>query len=416
MCSEWRTGAGPRGWSQSRILDLVTMPSGQVDPRNEPFASMTLVAPDHIESRTGRLLARRSASEQAAISGKYMFAPGDVVYSKIRPYLRKAILAEFEGLSSADMYPLRPSESVSPRFLLALVLGEHFSRFAEIVSMRSGFPKINRSELGEYTAALPPLPEQQLIASILDTVDEVIRKTEEVIAKLQQMKQGLLHDLLTRGIDDNGELRDPDRHPEQFKDSELGRIPKDWEVVGIDELAHNHDGKRVPLKQADRDKRSGPFPYYGASGIIDWVDDFIFDGEYVLLGEDGENVLSRKLPLAFRTSGKCWVNDHAHVLEPRDGVDVEFLVEVLEAQDYIPYSSGSAQPKLTQSGLKQILFKKPERSEQERIVSSVSAHRARVAAEQAELSKLRLLKSGLMDDLLTGRVRVTDLLPTTTTP
>ncbi len=73
---------------------------------------------------------------------------------------------------------------------------------------------------------LPPLPEQRRIAEILDTLDEAIRKTEQVIAKLQQMKQGLLHDLLTRGIDDNGELRDPERHPEQFKDSPLGRIPR----------------------------------------------------------------------------------------------------------------------------------------------------------------------------------------------
>ena len=84
---------------------------------------------------------------------------------------------------------------------------------------------------------LPPLPEQRRIAEILDTLDEAIRKTEQVIAKLQQMKQGLLHDILTRGIDDNGELRDPDRHPEQFKDSPLGRIPRGWEVRPLKDLS-----------------------------------------------------------------------------------------------------------------------------------------------------------------------------------
>ena len=83
---------------------------------------------------------------------------------------------------------------------------------------------------------LPPLPEQRRIAEILDTVDEAIRRTEQVIAKLQQMKQGLLHDLLTRGIDENGELRDPERHPEQFKDSPLGRIPREWEVGPLERL------------------------------------------------------------------------------------------------------------------------------------------------------------------------------------
>ena len=90
---------------------------------------------------------------------------------------------------------------------------------------------LNKGQLAGIELAAPPLPEQRQIAEILDTLDEAIRKTEAIIAKLKQVKQGLLHDLLTRGIDDNGELRDPERHPEQFKDSPLGRIPREWEVV-----------------------------------------------------------------------------------------------------------------------------------------------------------------------------------------
>jgi type I restriction enzyme S subunit len=92
-------------------------------------------------------------------------------------------------------------------------------------------------DLSQVPIRVPPLPEQRRVAEILDTLDEAIRKTEQVIAKLQQMKQGLLHDLLTRGIDDNGELRDPDRHPEQFKDSPLGRIPERWEVLPLGQVA-----------------------------------------------------------------------------------------------------------------------------------------------------------------------------------
>ncbi|MBK8936883.1 MAG: restriction endonuclease subunit S [Polyangiaceae bacterium] len=88
----------------------------------------------------------------------------------------------------------------------------------------------------------PPLPEQRQIAAILDTLDDAIRKTEQIIAKLKQVKQGLLHDLLTRGIDDNGELRDPERHPEQFKDSALGRIPKGWEVSHLATVAEVRSG------------------------------------------------------------------------------------------------------------------------------------------------------------------------------
>ncbi len=108
---------------------------------------------------------------------------------------------------------------------------------------------ISSSTLREFAVPLPPLPEQRRIAEILDTLDEAIRKTEQVIAKLQQMKQGLLHDLLTRGIDENGELRDPERHPEQFKDSPLGRIPREWEVAPLENLADNLRRRRIPFRR-----------------------------------------------------------------------------------------------------------------------------------------------------------------------
>jgi type I restriction enzyme S subunit len=156
-----------------------------------------LIAPDHIESGTGRLLAIHTAAEQNAISGKYGFEPGDVLYSKIRPYLRKAVLADRQGLCSADMYPLRPGPLLVPRFLLALVLSERFSQFATAVSMRSGFPKINREELAEYTTALPARGEQERIAAVLDAHDARIRAEETYRDKLAQVKKGLMEDLLT---------------------------------------------------------------------------------------------------------------------------------------------------------------------------------------------------------------------------
>src|SRR5262249_53276178 len=104
-------------------------------------------------------------------------------------------------------YPLRPRNTIDSRYLLTLLLGEDFSCFATAVSMRSGFPKINRDELGGYWTDLPPLEEQRRIADILDAADTAIRQTESVIGKLRQMKAGLLHDLLTCGLDEHGRLR-----------------------------------------------------------------------------------------------------------------------------------------------------------------------------------------------------------------
>jgi len=185
------------GWMVRSMMDLVELPSGQVDPRRDPFSNWVLVAPDHMESGTGRLIEKVTAREQGAISGKYAFLPGDVLYSKIRPYLRKAVLADFQGLCSADVYPLRPQEGVNGRFLLALILGERFSAFAESVSMRSGFPKINREELAEYRVSVPPIDEQNRIADLLLATDERLHSEQVNLAKLKALKSGLTSDLLT---------------------------------------------------------------------------------------------------------------------------------------------------------------------------------------------------------------------------
>jgi type I restriction enzyme S subunit len=190
-------GVIPGNWESRPLLSAVHLPTGQVDPRIEPYKSMVLVAPDHIESRTGRLLERQTASVQHAISGKYLLEPGDIVYSKIRPYLRKAILANFRGLCSADMYPLTPAQDVSSAFMLAVLLGHHFSCFAECVSVRSGIPKINREELAEYVVALPPLPEQTAIATMLSDMDAEISALERRLAKTRALKQGMMQELLT---------------------------------------------------------------------------------------------------------------------------------------------------------------------------------------------------------------------------
>ena len=194
-------GVIPEDWRLLPLLSAVRIANGQVDPKVEPYRSMTLVAPDHIESGSGRLMKKETARDQRAISGKYLFAKGDIVYSKIRPYLKKAILADFDGLCSADMYPLKPASNVSAGFILAALLGHHFSNYAESVSVRSGMPKINRSELAEYTIALPPTKnEQQAIAAMLSDMDAAIAALETKVAKARNIKQGMMQELLTGRI------------------------------------------------------------------------------------------------------------------------------------------------------------------------------------------------------------------------
>ena len=103
--------------------------------------------------------------------------------------------------------------------------------------------------------------------------------------------------------------------PKGYKQTEVGIIPNDWDVKPLGNVVDFLDGKRKPIKDSDRAKMRGQYPYYGASGIVDWVDDYIFNDDILLISEDGANLLARVTPIAFSVSGKCWVNNHAHVLK-----------------------------------------------------------------------------------------------------
>lgn len=134
------------------------------------------------------------------------------------------------------------------------------------------------------------------------------------------------------------------------------------------------DHKRVPLSSAQRATRGGPYPYYGAQGVIDHIDDYIFDGRYVLIPEDGENLRSRKLPIAFFADGKFWVNNHAHIVRAKPEVaNDRFLQSLLEATDVGPFVTGAAQPKLSQANLRRIPLLLPSLDLQKHIASVLDA-------------------------------------------
>ena len=235
---------------------------------------------------------------------------------------------------------------------------------------------------------------QKKIAYILTTCDTVIEQTQSAIAKYKAIKQGLLHDLFTRGLDANGKLRPSHQDaPELYKESELGMIPKEWKVKSLDKLVENFDGRRIPVKQGDRDNQAKVYPYYGASGIIDYVNNYIFDDELILLGEDGENVLSRNLPLAFHVSGKIWVNNHAHVLKPKSFMDIGYLTAALELIDYTPIVSGSPQPKITQKELNKLLVTEPNKEEQKKIAKRLYLIDNKLKSEETLLQKYQIDKA-----------------------
>ena len=183
-----------------RLGDVADVASGQVDPRDERFQHQLFVAPDDIESRTGRLIAKRAVADAGAISGKYQFDIGDVLYSKIRPYLMKAYVPQESGLCSADIYPIRATAKLEPTFLAKTILSSGFTEYIRTCSDRTGIPKVNRVDLFKYRMALPSFKEQQAIAAVLDGMEEAIGVAQEERERLRLLMASAADALLTERV------------------------------------------------------------------------------------------------------------------------------------------------------------------------------------------------------------------------
>ena len=149
-----------------------------------------------------------------------------------------------------------------------------------------------------------------------------------------------------------------------------------WATRSLGDLTYNYDSQRIPVKEADR--HQGPYPYYGASGIVDYIDKYIFEGEYLLIAEDGENLRTRKTPIAFMARGKYWVNNHAHIVQGNEMADTNFLLYSLLNADVSAYLTGSTMPKLTQGNLNRIQLLMPCLPEQRAIAATLSALDAKI--------------------------------------
>ena len=189
----------------------------------------------------------------------------------------------------------------------------------------------------------------------------------------------------------------------------------EWEKKRLEECVEFLDGLRKPIKSEDRKSEQGLYPYYGASGIIDYIDGYIFDGEYILLSEDGANIIDRNYRVAFIAKGKIWVNNHAHVLQPYDGFDINFLSETLERLNYAVYNTGTTMPKLNQEVCRNINLKIPTTKEQNKIGNLLSLLNERISTQNKIIDKLQSLIKGIgkqlfMDNQNWRTVKIGELL------
>ena len=190
-------GKIPKNWEIFPLNQASTIPNGQVDPKEERYSCMKHVGSGNIKSWTGEIFDITSAREAGQISGKYLFSEKHILYSKVRPNLAKVCFPKFNGLCSADIYPLLPRENLVGEFLFQTLMTEDFVAKATEVSDRTGMPKINRQEMGLLKIKIPPPDEQIEICRVLQAIDERRKKIGRKLKQTQFLKKSLMQDLLT---------------------------------------------------------------------------------------------------------------------------------------------------------------------------------------------------------------------------
>ena len=267
-------------------------------------------------------------------------------------------------------------------------LADYLNHGFEIHYESGGIPQLPGKTLGNYSILLPPLPEQRRIAEILSTWDRAIETVEALIANARAQKKALMQSLLT------GKHR-------------LPGFSGEWEVVRLGECAKSLDNRRVPINGEQRQSMQGNIPYYGANGVLDYVNDHIFDEPLVLLAEDGgyfDEYETR--PIAQLIAGKSWVNNHAHILSNKPNATIEWLFFSLVHRNILDFINGGTRAKLNKSDMLKIPMNLPDVSEQNAICAILRDADREIELATNSLDFFLQEKSALMQQLLTGKRRV----------
>ena len=332
-----------------------------------------------------------------------LYPPGTVfvaMYGGFNQIGRTGIL-EISAAVNQALIAIQPKEEKLSSAYLLSNLNYRVEYWKTVASSSRKDPNITSKDVRNFVIPLPDKDEQEAIAFTLSDIDNLLASLDRLIAKKRDLKQATMQQLLTGKKRLPGFVRE-----EEYQQTEFGLIPKDWEIHPLSQVVDFLDEKRRPVKESERAAMRGSYPYYGASGIVDYVNDYLFDDELILLAEDGENILSRSTRLVISVSGKIWVNNHAHVLKPGSGFDLRFLSEYLESLDYSMYNSGTAQPKLNQKTCRDIPVIAPQEEEQAAIAQVLTDMDTELTTLQTRRAKTQALKQAMMQELLTGRTRL----------
>ena len=401
---------------------------GEVAHLNEETYSPKEAWPFVNYLETGSITENRIAEIQKLEKGKNKIPsrarrkvqPGDIVYSTVRPNQRhfgllKSIPENF--LASTGFAVLRGKEGITDTgFLYWFLAQDHIIEYLHSIAENStsAYPSIRPSELERLTFSLPPLPEQRAIAHILGTLDDKIDLNRRMNQTLEEMTHAIYKDWFV----DFGPVRakieglEPylppdlwDLFPDLLVDSELGEIPAGWQVGEMQDAVTILDHLRIPLNSRQRAQRKGIYRYYGAAGILDHVDDFLFEGVHVLTGEDGSVVDPNGHPVTQYVWGQFWVNNHAHVLKGKMGYCDEHIYLLMQTQEIRAFVTGAVQPKLNQNNLKSIPILVPSTDLLEAFPKTIQPMFGAIRSNSDETFMLTTQRDTLLPKLISGELR-----------
>jgi type I restriction enzyme, S subunit len=394
-------GVIPEDWEVACLSDLITSGpkngysgrSGR-DDRGTPTLSLTatssgyLILNDETVKRLDETIDPRS---------DLFLKAGDVLVQRSNTSELVGTTAVFNGPSGVYAYPdlmmrLRFKDDSTAHWFWRYANSLNGRRY--FVSVAAGstgsMPKISGERLRRMPLPTPPLPEQRAVAGALADIDALIRSLEKLIAKKRDLKQATMQQLLT------GQTR-------------LPGFSGQWELKTLQEITDCLDNVRVPLNEAQRAQMKGDYPYCGANGVLDFVNDYVIDDDIILIAEDGgyfDEYTHR--PIAYRMVGKCWVNNHAHILKAKAGYNQGLVFYSLVHKNILNFLASGTRAKLNKSQMNKIEMRLPtDEAEQTAIAEVLSDMDAELEVLEQRLAKTRALKRGMMQELLTGRTRLT---------
>jgi type I restriction enzyme S subunit len=415
----WANGL-PSDWNLCRLDAVADVLFSNVDKHTlddeTPVRLCNYVDVYKNERITSALNFMEASAESREIA-KFQIRRGDLLATKDSETpddiaVPALVVEELPGvLCGYHLALIRPrSRRVSGAFLYWLHASKSFRAQYEAKAVGVTRWGLSQHAFRELVVPLPPLPEQERIAAHLDAscaaIDAAVAAKCRQLETLDALRKSTIKRAITRGLTPNVKMR-----PTEV--AWIPEIPQYWRLVRVKDVMEFFNTVRIPLSAAERGVMTEKtYDYYGASGVIDKVESYLFDGTYILIAEDGANLLTRSKPLAFLASGKFWVNNHAHILKPRWGGDDTFFVNLLESSDFSLFVTGAAQPKLTMENLGRFKLAVPPLAEQKEIAAFIREKDAEFQTLfkqiERQIETLVAYRKSLIHECVTGQWRVTE--------